>query len=227
MSHGLRWHLPHGVTCCFSTAADGDLRDPLARGTWLRRVRGSERHAVVRQVHGAGIVTAVPTAPLPDADGMVTSEVEVALIAFGADCPGLCIAAPDVLGIAHCGWRGTAAGIVGNLVAAVARRSRHPIACFGALIGPGIAADDYEVDAPVLDARPWPPASVRPGRDGHAWLDLTAAIHGDLSHCGISDIVTATERTSRDPRLWSYRRDGRGLVQGLAAWRENPSCRPT
>ena len=225
MSVGLRWHLRHGVTCGFSTAADGEVRDPLARGTWLRRVRGSERHAVVRQVHGAAIVTADPAAPLPDADGMVTSHEELALVAFGADCPGLCIAAPDVLGIAHCGWRGTALGIVGNLVAEVARRSRHPLATFAALIGPGIAVDDYEVDAPVLDARPWPSVSVRPGRAGHAWLDLPAAIRADLSQSGVDNVVIATERTSRDPRLWSYRRDGSGLVQGLAAWRENQPSR--
>lgn len=225
MDPELRWRLPYGVVCAFSVRADGDVRDPQARADWLGRVRGDPRSAVVRQVHGAVVVDAAPDAPAADADAQVTNDPTLAVVAFGADCPGLCVAAPDLIGVAHCGWRGTSAGVVGNLVAAMARRSRHPPTDFAAFVGPGIAGDDYEVDAPVLEARPWPDGCVRAGRPGHAWLDLVAAITHDLGAAGVSRITATGVRTSRDPRLWSFRRHGGGLVQGLAGWRETSDRR--
>lgn len=219
MTKELRWQIAHGVTCAFSAASDGDVRDPARRQAWLERIGVPHPCAVVRQVHGVVVVDAQADR-LPAADAQISTDPSLGLVAFGADCPGLCVAAPDVLGIAHCGWRGTAAGIVGQLVSAVAARSRHPVSTFVALIGPGIAAEDYEVDGPVIDSRLWPQESLRPGRPGHAWLDLPAAIAADVRRAGLSDIATAGGSTSRDPRLWSYRRHGAGQVQALVAWRQ-------
>jgi len=215
----LMWRLEHGITCAFSTAADGDLRDPLLRRGWLQRIGAVEPCAVMRQVHAVEVIEADPTmTPLAAADAQVSAG-GMSLMVFGADCPGLCVAAPDVFAVAHCGWRGTAAGIAGALVAAVARRSRQPPSQYAALIGPGIAWQEYEVDEPVLSARQWPPEAIRPSRTGHAWLDLTAAIAADLRAAGVVAVTRAVPRTSRDNRLWSYRQHGPGLVQGLVAWR--------
>jgi copper oxidase (laccase) domain-containing protein len=219
MSQDLQWEIGHGVRCAFSTRANGDIREPGARAAWLATLGITRRSLVVRQVHGNEIVAGSDGAPPAAADGMVTTDPRAVLVVFGADCPGLCVAAKDAWGLAHCGWRGTAAGIASRLVEAVAARSGDPVASFAAFVGPGIAARDYEVDDPVLSARAWPPPSLHPARPAHAFLDLHLAIAADLGSAGIPTVKLAEARTSRDPRLWSYRRNGGGLVQGLVAWR--------
>jgi len=214
------WDLPGSVRIAFSTAADGDVRDPLRRARWLPTVGCTRPCAVVRQVHGA-VIARVVAGEQPDslADGMVTSDGGVALGVFGADCPGLVLAAPDALGVAHCGWRGTAAGIVGALARRLVACSRHPPTSWYGLVGPGISGPAYEVDAPVVTACAWPPGSVTPGRAGHAHLDLAAAIIAQCAELGITTVRRSGVCTASDARLWSYRRRGAGLVQVLAAWR--------
>jgi polyphenol oxidase len=219
VSSPLRWTLAHGVHLAFSTAADGDLRDKQLRDNWLRAQGVAAPCRVVKQVHGKRIIV-TERESTREADGLVTADPSTALGVFGADCPGLCIAAPDAFGLAHCGWRGTAAGIVGSLVDALQQLSASPRSAWHAFIGPGISGDEYEVDAPVLTARAWPAAAVRPTDQDHAQLDVAVAIGADLAAAGIAHIASANCCTSRDSRLWSYRRRGSGLVQLLVAWRD-------
>jgi hypothetical protein len=218
MSAPLSWSLPGGVALAYSAAADGDVRERERRTAWLARAGCPWPCAVARQVHGALIAEADP-ARLAEADGLVTGDPRLALAVFGADCPGLALVAADALGVAHCGWRGTAAGIVAALVQALAQRSAAPPATWQAFIGPGIAGARYEVDAPVLSARAWPPAALTPTRPGHARLDLATAIADDLAQLGIGDIRQSGVCTAADAALRSHRRGDRGAVQALAVWR--------
>ncbi len=204
----------------YSTAADGDQRDPVRREEFVRRLFADRRLVVPRQVHGIGIGDD-GTGDLSAADGVVTADPLVAIGAYGADCPGVVLAAPDALGIAHCGWRGTAGGMVPELVRALAARSRHPPTAWTAFIGPGIGGPRYEVDAPVLTARTWPPAALAPAaRAGHAHLDLATALAADLRTAGVSAVQVSGVCTATDPRLHSFRHRGAGVVQVLVAWRE-------
>jgi copper oxidase (laccase) domain-containing protein len=214
----LRWILPDGIQLAYSTAADGDQRQAPLRQAWLGSLGLARPCVVPAQVHGALIADGDDPAALAGADGVVAARGGVVLGVFGADCPGLCLAAPDAFGLAHCGWRGTAAGIVASLAAALRRRSRHGPERWQAFIGPGIAGDRYEVDGPVLAARTWPAEATAPTRPGHAHLDLAAAIAADCRALGIVHLTASAVRTGRDPRLHSYRHRGPGLVQMLAAW---------
>lgn len=214
----LAWDLPHGVRVALSLAHDGDLRVAEARSAWCA-AHGIPPPAVVQQVHGSGIVPATEAhAGLPG-DGLIDDRPQASLGVRGADCPPLVLAAPDALGAAHCGWRGTAAGIVPALIAAMAARSRHPPAAWTAWIGPGVHRDDFEVDAPVLRARRWPTGCILPGRPGRGWLDLPAAIAEDCRAGGITAIARCALATSRDPRLRSHRRNGPGFPLLAVAWR--------
>ncbi len=222
MNHPLlRWSIGPDVQVAFSIAADGDMRERRSRAAWLQGL-GIERCAVVRQVHGTVIRDgdASPDEPLADADadGLVTTRA-IAIGVFGADCPGLCLVATDAMAVAHCGWRGTAAGMVARTVDALAARSRQPPLLWRALIGPGIAAAGYEVDAPVLDGRRWPASALQQRPHGRALLDLAEAIACDLADAGVVDIQRTGVDTATDPRLHSYRRGGAKLAQLLVAWR--------
>jgi len=135
MSSDVRWRLPHGVAVAFSTRTDGDVRDPLRRQAWLAGLGVTQTSVVVRQLHGSRVVTAVP-GPAAPADGLTTTRQGPPLVVFGADCPGLCLAAPDALGVAHCGWRGVAGGIVATLIESLAAHTRHPRSTWQAFIGP-------------------------------------------------------------------------------------------
>lgn len=205
----------------YSTAADGDQRDETLRLAFVRPLIGGRRLVVPRQVHGVSVVDD-RAADLSQADGVVTADRTIALGAYGADCPGVVIAAPDAVGIAHCGWRGTAGGMVGVLCAEVAARSRAPRSTWHAFIGPGISGPRYEVDAPVLGARAWPTDAVSPSiRPGHAHLDLASALRWDLAEHGITQIAASGICTCDDQRIHSYRHQGAGMVQLLLAWMES------
>ena len=213
----LRWRLG-AVQLAYSTVADGDQRDPLSRQTWHQTL-GISRGVVPRQVHGTVVVDASDTQGLPFADGGVSDDPALALGVFGADCPGLCLVAGSVMGVAHCGWRGVAAGIVQQLVNAMSARTNSPKNEWLGFVGPGISSQYYEVDDPVLSARTWPVTAVTPGRPGHAWLDVAHVIASDLAQMGITAITQSNICTAADDRLWSYRRQGPGRVQALMAWR--------
>jgi copper oxidase (laccase) domain-containing protein len=217
----LRWRIGHGVTLAFSEAGDGDLRQPAPRAAWLRRIGVTARCAVPSQVHGTLVVLA-DGGDLARADGLVAADPAIALGVFGADCPGLCLAAPDALGMAHCGWRGTAGGIVARLVEAMRGVSAVAPERWRAFIGPGIAGANYEVDEPVLGAREWPASALAPRPRGRASLDLGEAISVDLMRAGVAEIERAPICTRADPRLHSYRWQGPGPTQLLVAWR-NPA----
>lgn len=214
----MRWELPHGTRVAMSLAAHGDLRDAHRRAAWCRAWSLPEP-TVLRQVHGCRIRSGPPTGSDPDGDGLTTGLLDAPIGVFGADCPPLVIAAADAVGVAHCGWRGTAAGIVSGLVDAMGTTSRHPPAEWAALVGPGVHPDDFEVDEPVLSARHWPSGCLRPGRPGRSWLDLPAAIAADCSNAGVGRVARSATTTSRDARLRSHRRDGPGYPQLMLAWR--------
>jgi polyphenol oxidase len=215
----LVWTMGADVRVAFSHIGDGDQREATARARFLARVGCRRACAYGLQIHGAQVAIADPLRPPPPADALITDDRDIALMAFGADCPGVCLVTPDAIAIAHCGWRGTAAGIVASVVGALDAITREPRPTWRALIGPGIAGADYEVDAPVLAARTWPPSAVTPARPGRCLLDLRCAIAADLERAAIDQVEVVDVATSQDPRLWSYRKRGAGMVQGLVVWR--------
>ncbi len=217
----LTWSVGPGVRAAYSTVADGDQHDPTCRAAFFRRVGVPHPCAITWQVHGARVVQASRAlAGREDADGLVSTAADLAVGAFGADCPGVVLAAPDAVAVAHCGWRGQVAGIAPSLVAALQTHSRHPPAMWHALVGPGISGARYEVDAAVLSARAWPATALAPARPGHAHLDLGQVLTADLQALGVGHITPSGVCTATHPDLHSYRQRGRGLVQLLVAWRE-------
>jgi YfiH family protein len=167
-----------------------------------RQVHGVAVHAVARPGDAAGI----------EADAIVCRLPGVAVGVATADCVPILLATAGgaAVGAVHAGWRGLCAGVVGAGVAAL------PAPAAVAAVGPHVGPCCYEVDAPVLDAvrerfGPEPPAgAVRPGRAGHAWLDLGVLVAAELARAGVPTVGRAAVAcTACDAdRFHSYRRDG-------------------
>lgn len=176
-------------------------------------------HVEAAQVHGRSVAVvgrAQRGAKIEGADVLLTAEPGVTLAIHTADCVPILLWDParGVVGAAHAGWRGTAAGVAAAAVEAMTRTFGTDPEDLRAALGPSIGPCHYEVDGPVAEAFapwPWSRAILRPGRPGHWWLDLAAANRLMLMMLGVpaeqiwvNGLCTACEAEL----FFSYRRDG-------------------
>jgi len=197
------------------------VRTLASAGLDMRRV------AYARQVHGADVAQAPAGGGFGGSvDVLATIERGVPLAIFTADCLAIVLYDPHApaLAVAHVGWRGTVRGAAQAALRAVesagGRAARLHVA-----IGPSIGPCCYEVDDPVLRelAGAYPgrwEAWVRPGRAGHAMLDLWRANAALLEEGGVDPGRIENGRlctACRRDLFFSYRRDDRGRLATLAA----------
>ena len=118
-----------------------------ARPVWLAQVHGAD----VLRLTAAHLQ---PGAPLPQADASICTEPGIACAVLVADClPVLfCSADGRAVGAAHAGWRGLAAGVLDNTVAALCAAAGCGPGQLLAWLGPCIGPDAFEVGADVLQA---------------------------------------------------------------------------
>jgi YfiH family protein len=182
----------------------------------------AQRLAWMSQPHGGAVAVlgGPPAAVVPGVDGLVTTAVGLGLVVLVADCVPVLLADPQagVVGVAHAGWRGVRADVVGATVASMravgARRPR-------ALVGPAVCARCYEVStevrAEVAAVVPVAASSTATGRPG---LDLRAAVRGQLADAGVHEVDEVSDCTREVPAYFSVRRDGAtGRFAGLV-WLE-------
>ncbi len=89
-----------------------------------------------------------------DVDGLVTDQPGLALACFFADCVPLYFVDPvrRAIGLAHSGWRGTAAGMGARMTERMAAEFGSRPEDLRAAIGPSICRDCYEVGDEVAQA---------------------------------------------------------------------------
>jgi YfiH family protein len=194
---------------------------------------GPARLAWMRQVHGAEVVyvdagsghsrAAAPAAPAgsaqgPQADAIFTDSADVALGALGADCAAVLVADPvaGLVGAAHAGRPGMAAGVVPALIAAMTAAGAEA-GRLHAVIGPSICGRCYEVPVAMRDEiDALVPGSGCATSKGTPGIDLRAGLRGQLARLGIGRIAHDPRCTAESPELFSYRRDGStGRFAGL------------
>ena len=177
----------------------------------------------LEQVHGIRIIDADRSAMAvaPQADGAVTHTRDRVLAIMTADCLPVVLAAADgrALALAHAGWRGLSAGVLGSALDAMGVAPRE----VAAWIGPGIGAAHYEVDGRVRNAFPWLPDHARaftPGRDtSHWYCDLPLLAQLALEAAGVRRVEQSGLCTYAEPgRFFSYRRDGETGRMATLAW---------
>jgi len=169
-------------------------------------------YADLYQVHGNGVVDA-ECGTRPEADGIVTTERDLVLLVRTADCVPVLFAdeAAGVIGAAHAGRKGMAAGVVPETIARMRALGATRISAW---VGPYVCGKCYEVPAEMQEEI----AAVEPAaRATTSWgtpsLDVGAGVLAQLAREG-AETVDASRCTRESDDLYSYRRDGAGMSLG-------------
>lgn len=177
----------------------------------LQRQLGLRHIEFIDQVHGTAVHEARhgTSHATATADAVWTRERNLGCAVLTADCVPVLLAERSgaSVGVAHCGWRGLAQGVLRALVAALPA----PADALVAHIGPGIGAARYSVGRDVVDAfTASDDASedcFRPAQEhGKFHADLEGLARHQLRALGVREIVGGGFCTARDPRWYSYRR---------------------
>lgn len=195
------WPAPANIVAGTTTRAGGTSELP-SEPLWLN------------QVHGATVLRSDDPAfsgDPPDADASVSFKANAVIAVRTADCLPvlLCTTAGEEIAAAHCGWRGLAAGILANTVAAMKARPADLIAWFG----PAISQAAYEVGDDVREAFVATDEATAvcfvPNARGRWQADLYGLARLQLATAGVSQIYGGGFCTFTDSdRFFSYRRDG-------------------
>jgi YfiH family protein len=183
----------------------------------------------LRQVHGADVL-ALPhdtaarepfyrttVGERPPADALMTDVLGATVAVAVADCLPILFADPRarVVAAVHAGWRGLAAGVIENTVAAMTSTYGSNPSDVVVGIGPAIGPCCFEVGPEVIEAfaergyEAEARVSAREGARPHADLGgVAAAILRRLEVPDESVIDAAVCTLCNSEWLWSYRRDG-------------------
>jgi YfiH family protein len=211
----------------------GDAAEAVQRNRAAVRALLPGAPAWISQVHGVAVVDAAsvqPGQPVRVADASIATTPGVVCAVLTADCLPVLFAdlAGTVVGAAHAGWRGLAAGVLGETVAAMRAAGAGELTAW---LGPAIGPAQFEVGADVLDsflAGALNAAEVErmraafapfEGRSGKYLADMNALARILLARAGVTRVwggnyCTASERD----RFYSYRRDGVTGRQASLVW---------
>jgi YfiH family protein len=182
------------------------------RPTWLEQVHGAEV-VLASSAELSPRPDAAP-GPAPRADASVAVTTGAVCAIQTADClPVLfCDARGTVVGAAHGGWRGLAAGVLDNTVAAMRGQGAEDILAW---LGPAIGPARFEVGEEVLQAFARIDAAMQtafvpvPDRPGKYLADIYRLARLQLAALGVDRVSGGGFCTVTESRhFYSYRRDG-------------------
>lgn len=160
----------------------------------------------MHQVHGAKVVELDEHSAQPEADGLISSNLPLAVLV--ADCVPILLLADtdDGKGLAaavHAGRKGLGANIVAGAVQALGERGGSNIAAW---IGPAICAECYEVpEAMRAEMVADFPAAFAQTSWGTPSIDLRAGVTSQLTRLDV-EVNHIAVCTLEEPRLFSHRR---------------------
>jgi polyphenol oxidase len=179
------------------------------------------------QVHGADVVEARPPAPEPlpelEADACFSRVAGRVCAIQTADClPVLfCDQAGSVVAAAHAGWRGLAAGVLENTVAAMGVPRGSIIAWLGPAIGPHRFEVGDEVRTAFVDADDEAAVAFKANGPGKWLADIFVLACQRLTQAGLpaaaiygSGLCTVSDSA----RFFSHRRDKVSGRQAALIW---------
>lgn len=182
------------------------------RLVWMNQVHGSQVWVAPRPEGAAGV---------PEGDGVVTAEADLALAVLVADCTPVLLADPEVGVVAavHAGRPGMLAGVV---PAALDRMRELGAGTPAAVVGPSVCGRCYEVPRDMADEA----ARAQPGSRSVSWsgtpaIDVAAGVVEQLHRAEVP--VTWVPGCTRErPDLYSYRRQHQtGRFAGVVVLRSD------
>ncbi|OBV38245.1 peptidoglycan editing factor PgeF [Janthinobacterium psychrotolerans] len=189
--------------------------------------------AWLNQVHGVAVVDAASLAgTVPDADASVASTPGAVCLVMTADCLPVLFSSNDgqVVGAAHAGWRGLAAGVLQRTVETMRERGAADILAW---LGPAIGPQQFEVGQEVLqtfldgaldagERQAFQAAfAAIAGKPDKFLADMYALGHLMLARAGVTQVSGGQYCTvSEASRFYSYRRDGVTGRQASLIWRK-------
>ncbi len=201
----------------FSTASDEPVREVIGRWDALRATaaeRGVLRLATASQVHGSRIIAHDPGwdgwLRSTGADGHVVTRRGTALAVTIADCVPVFLAHPSgAIAALHSGWRGTAARIVEQGIAALTHRG-FPAGELRLHLGPAICGKCYEVSPEVYQRLTGEAAT------GPRTVDLRGLIASHARAQGIRHVSVSPSCTRcNNNRFFSHRAGDTGRQVGV------------
>lgn len=194
--------------------AEWPAPEGIVAGTTLR---GSDTHSLpvegdpcwLTQVHGNRVVRAARSAEQPEADASVRGEDGMICVVRTADCLPVLFCSLDGsrYGAAHAGWRGLAAGVLENTVAALDVPGPDLIAWLGPAISQSAFEVGDEVRAEFVAADPRAASCFEANARGRWQADLYALARRRLDAVGVTDVYGGGLCTWHDEaRFYSYRR---------------------
>lgn len=199
--------------------------DPLAVQANRRRLRQllPDEPRWLQQVHGVACVDAARIAAGATADAAFSRQRGVVCAVMTADCLPvlLCDDQATVVGIAHAGWRGLAAGVIESTLAAMAVPGERLMAWLGPAIGPRAFEVGGEVRAAFIAIDGAASAAFTPAAEGKWLCDIYRLARQRLAAHGIRRVTGADFCTASEPRrFFSYRRDGVSGRMASLIWLE-------
>ncbi|MGN6389812.1 MAG: peptidoglycan editing factor PgeF [Burkholderiaceae bacterium] len=176
------------------------------------------------QVHGATVVDAARVDGVPEADASIAAAPGVVCAILTADCLPMLLAdrRGRVVGAAHAGWRGLAAGVLQNTACAMRAAGADEIVAW---LGPAIGPQRFEVGAEVREVfasqRAAAAAAFAPveGKPGKFLADIYLLARQALAEEGVTGVSGGSFCTVADAsRFYSYRRDGRTGRMAALVW---------
>jgi hypothetical protein len=163
----------------------------------------------LEQVHGARILRPDRGETGP-ADGAVTTRGGTVLVVMTADCLPVLLTSRSggIVGVAHAGWRGLAAGVIGAAVEALERDPSEVLAW----LGPAISEPAFEVGDEVRETFVAADAArarhFRQNARGRWQADLPALARRALAAAGVRAVYGNPACTFGDAaRYFSHRRE--------------------
>jgi len=139
-----------------------------------------------------------------------------------ADCMPVLLASEDgaVIGAAHAGWRGLAAGVLEATIAAMGVEGRGLHAWLGPAIGPAHFEVGDEVRAQFLAGDARAAAGFTANARGRWQCDLALLARQRLARLGVTRVSAAERCTYAEAaNCYSYRRDGQTGRMAALIWR--------
>jgi len=201
----------------------GDAPLTVARNRMLLNTLLPSEPVWLEQVHGIIVANADNANCRPQADACIARHRAAVCVVMTADCLPvlLCDTQGSVVGAAHAGWKGLAAGVIEATVRAMDVAPQNLMAW----LGPAISQDEFEVGDEVralfADADPEAAAAFISGQTGKCFADIYALTKLRLGALGITQIYGGGYCTYRETeRFYSYRRDGATGRMGAFIWLE-------